>query len=145
MKMWYLVQIQSPDFQPDRLLPPVLPPKPLEREKSESKPPDESISLYTPHLKQLERLAKLWAPQFPAVQYQSPGRTSEPVKPNADPPRAPKPPKSPPVLGSPQRWHESRLWKLRCWHDLQFQSPGLLIFAACIKIKGIVNDYITAI
>uniref|UniRef100_A0A2P2NL25 Uncharacterized protein n=1 Tax=Rhizophora mucronata TaxID=61149 RepID=A0A2P2NL25_RHIMU len=56
---------------------------------SESKPPIES-SLCAPHLKQLERLAKLCAPQFPTAQYQSPGRTSDPENPKDDSPRPPK-------------------------------------------------------
>jgi hypothetical protein len=130
-----LVQIQSPDFHPDR--PPPLPNMlmllAVERGKSQQSklpPPEESMSLNAPHLKQLERLAKLCVPQFPALQYQSPGRTSEPVNPNeleaALPPKTL--PKSTPDFDSPQRWQESRLWKFQCWHDLQFQSPGLFMF-----------------
>ena len=128
----YLLQIQSPDFHPGRPPPPPPKPKPRpERGMSQSNPPS---SLKAPHLKQLERLAKLWAPQFPAAQYQSPGRTSEPVllKPREDPPlpppKLPKSPLSTPDFGSPHRWHESLLWKFKWWHDLQFQSPGRLIF-----------------
>jgi hypothetical protein len=135
-----LVQIQSPDFQLER--PPL--PGTLDRIMSASNmagppmppppPPAPVSSLKVPHLKQVERLAKLCVPQFPTVQYQSPGRTSEPVvNPKADmalPPKLPKskPPTPPgPERESPHRWQESRRWKLRWLHDLQFQSPGLLI------------------
>ena len=89
-------------------------------------PPTAESSFRAQHLKQLERLAKLWAPQ---EQYQSPGRTSEPVKLKEDPPRPPKlaySERSLLGLGSPHRWHESRRLKLRCWQDLQVQSPGFL-------------------
>lgn len=76
-----LVHIQSPDFQPGRVEPPP-PPNPngliLVMSAASAAAAAES-SLGAPHLKQLERLAKLWAPQFPTVQYQSPGRTSGPV------------------------------------------------------------------
>ena len=137
--IWYLVQIQSPDFQLER---PALP-ETLDRIRSVSNtagpptpppPPPVDSSLKVPHLKQVERLAKLWVPQLPTVQYQSPGRTSEPVvKPKADIALPPKPPKSKPLTPlaperkSPHRWHESRRWKFRWVQDLQFQSPGLLI------------------
>ncbi|RRT81820.1 hypothetical protein B296_00002075 [Ensete ventricosum] len=136
----HLLQIQSPDFHPARPPPPPPPPplpKPYPRERgmSPSKPPPPpptaESSFRAQHLKQLERLAKLWAPQ---EQYQSPGRTSEPLKLKEDPPRPPPPP--PPKLAysersllgleSPHRWHESRRLKLRCWQDLQVQSPGFL-------------------
>lgn len=127
---FYLVQIQSPDFHPER--PPPLPPanpNPRAREKSLSKLPPPISSLTAPHLKQLERLAKLWAPQLLTEQYQSPGLTSGPVvKPKDGPPLPPKLPYSP-GFGSPHLWHESLLWKLWCWQALQFQSPGLFIFS----------------
>lgn len=124
----YLAQIQSPDFQPERPAANEMP-RALEMSVSKAAPAPLMSSLRPPHLKQLERLAKLWAPQLPPEQYQSPGLTSGPVNPK-EPPLPPKFPKSPlsPGLGSPHRWHESLLWKLRCWHDLQFQSPGLFIF-----------------
>lgn len=72
-------------------------------------------SLAAPHLKQLDLLAKLWVPQFPRLQYQSPGLTSGPVlKPNELLiGRLPKPLNKsvlmPPGLGSLQRWQESLL------------------------------------
>eukprot|EP00268_Persea_americana_P040089 TRINITY_DN39750_c0_g1_i2.p2 TRINITY_DN39750_c0_g1~~TRINITY_DN39750_c0_g1_i2.p2 ORF type:complete len:121 (+),score=16.36 TRINITY_DN39750_c0_g1_i2:322-684(+) len=83
-----LVHIQSPDFHDERPLPPN-PKEPLDRGPSLSKLPADS-SLKAPHLKQLERLAKLWVPQLLAEQYQSPGRTSDPTNPNDDPPVPPK-------------------------------------------------------
>lgn len=104
----YLVHIQSPDFHTEG------PPNPkLLLGASPSKLLVGS-SLNAPHLKQLERLAKLCALQFPAEQYQSPGRTT-----GANP-------LDPPGLGSLQSWQHSLQLKFMCWHDLQFQSPGLL-------------------
>lgn len=90
-----------------------------------------------PHEWQMERLAKLWPPQ---AQRQSPGRMFEPLRPLRDSPRPP--PKLPWSgkslldLNSPQFWHELRRLKLKCWHDLQFQSPGhLLIFSSPIALN----------
>lgn len=134
----HLLQIQSPDFHPDR--PPPLPPNPSMRGRENSlsnpAPPLPISSLSAPHLKQLERLAKLWVPQLPMAQYQSPGLTSGPVvNPKPDPTLILYPS---PGRGSPHRWQESRLWKLWCWQDLQFQSPGLFIFL--VLMSGEYND-----
>lgn len=144
----YLGQIQSPDFQGERPVPPppLLLPKPKRLPRLgptfmsinpvvAAAVELENSSLAAPHLKQLDLLAKLCVPQFPRLQYQSPGLTSGPVlKPKELLTGRPPKPLSksavlmPPGLGSLQRWHESLLWKLRWLHDLQFQSPGLFIF-----------------
>lgn len=124
----YLPHIQSPGFHPERLALLLLPyPKPRIRGMSPSYPPLVGDSSFVaPHLKQLERLAKLCAPQPPTPQYQSPSLTSRAAPDLKDEPLLP-PPKLP-GRGSPHLWHESRLWKFKWWHDRQFQSPGLLIF-----------------
>ena len=142
----YLEQIQSPDFQEERPMPPppaLLLPKPKRPRLGPSlmsinpvaavAAERDDSSFAAPHVKQLDLLAKLCVPQFPRLQYQSPGLTSGPVL------------KAkelligrlvklltksvmPLVLGSLQRWQESLLWKLRWLHNRQFQSPGLFIF-----------------
>lgn len=126
----YLAQIQSPDFQAEageragveKAKGDI--PRGVGRGRSKSKA--DMSSLKAPHLKQLDRVAKLWAPQFPTLQYQSPGLTSDPPNPNPDPGLT-----AAPVLGSPQRWQMSLLWKLKWWQEVQFQSPGLFIFCVC--------------
>ncbi|RRT62991.1 hypothetical protein B296_00021842 [Ensete ventricosum] len=43
-------------------------------------------------------------------------------------------------LNSPQFWHELRRLKLKCWHDLQFQSPGhLLIYSSPVALKELLT------
>lgn len=150
-----LLQIQSPDFHEAGLVNAavvVALPKALERKRKsllKAVADNKMSSLKAPHLKQLERLAKLWAPQLAAPQYQSPGRTSLLllillllliINPNDEeelpPPLPPlilmSPPKSA-YLESPHLWHDSLLWKFKCWHALHFQSPGLFILKSWYK------------